>query len=277
MLNLQTITEQLARRIAPVAWVFVTSGRSPGGITKQMNERRSTGFSKIQGASRQIELSTEEVTDVIARRLLTKSEQRGARPRCWVCASRSLGADDELGTVLSTSIASMMAWRDAEVGREGQHWARRSGLTHARSLHDRRAGVLLLVRYVGPLQACRVTVLLRRSLGEDAASWRARVDRALRTLSDQCTMQRQVGGTYAYMTNEEKRSSPRDQAESLWITGTSRICCTDIRKHVSTSAMSFVYPGRIVAWACRWLLMGRERATETAGNVGFHAAVLAGR
>ena len=76
MLNLQTITEQLATHCRGRAWVFVTSQEELSGITAQMNERRSTDFSKIQGRfAIKVSLSTEEVTDVIARRLLTKSEQ----------------------------------------------------------------------------------------------------------------------------------------------------------------------------------------------------------
>ena len=76
MLNLQTITEQLATHCPGRAWVFVTSQEELSGITAQMNDRRSTDFSKIQGRfAIKLSLSTEEVTDVIARRLLTKSEQ----------------------------------------------------------------------------------------------------------------------------------------------------------------------------------------------------------
>lgn len=76
MLNLQTVTEQLATHCRGRAWVFVTSQEELSGITAQMNERRSTDFSKIQGRfAIKVSLSTEEVTDVIARRLLTKSEQ----------------------------------------------------------------------------------------------------------------------------------------------------------------------------------------------------------
>ena len=76
MLNLQTITEQLATHCPGRAWVFVTSQEELCGITEQMNERRSTDFSKIQGRfAIKVSLSTEEVTDVIAHRLLTKSDQ----------------------------------------------------------------------------------------------------------------------------------------------------------------------------------------------------------
>lgn len=76
MLSLQTITEQLATHCPGRAWVFVTSQEELSGITAQMNERRSTDFSKIQGRfAIKVSLSTEEVADVIARRLLTKSEQ----------------------------------------------------------------------------------------------------------------------------------------------------------------------------------------------------------
>lgn len=76
MLNLQTITEQLATHCSGRAWVFVTSQEELSGIMKQMDERRGMDFSKIQGRfAIKVNLSTEEVADVIARRLLTKSEQ----------------------------------------------------------------------------------------------------------------------------------------------------------------------------------------------------------
>ncbi|OFQ22233.1 hypothetical protein HMPREF2946_04765 [Actinomyces sp. HMSC062G12] len=87
MLNLQTITEQLATHCPGRAWVFVTSQEELSGITEQMNERRSTDFSKIQGRfAIKVSLSTEEVTDVIARRLLTKSEQGASElDAMWRC------------------------------------------------------------------------------------------------------------------------------------------------------------------------------------------------
>ena len=76
MLNLQTITEQLATHCSGRAWVFVTSQEELTGIMDQMDERRGMDFSKIQGRfAIKVNLSTEEVADVIARRLLTKSEQ----------------------------------------------------------------------------------------------------------------------------------------------------------------------------------------------------------
>lgn len=76
MLNLQTITEQLATHCSGRAWVFVTSQEELSGIMDQMDERRGMDFSKIQGRfAIKVNLSTEEVADVIARRLLTKSEQ----------------------------------------------------------------------------------------------------------------------------------------------------------------------------------------------------------
>lgn len=76
MLNLQTITEQLATHCSGRAWVFVTSQEELSGIMEQMDERQSKDFSKIQGRfALTVNLSTEEVADVIARRLLTKSEQ----------------------------------------------------------------------------------------------------------------------------------------------------------------------------------------------------------
>ena len=76
MLNLQTITEQLATHCSGRAWAFVTSQEELSGIMEQMDERQSKDFSKIQGRfALTVNLSTEEVADVIARRLLTKSEQ----------------------------------------------------------------------------------------------------------------------------------------------------------------------------------------------------------
>ena len=318
MLNLQTITEQLATHCPGRAWVFVTSQEELSGITAQMNERRSTDFSKIQGRfAIKVSLSTEEVTDVIARRLLTKSEQGteeldamwqrlgagfpsmfrfpegtkkydnyltrdsfvakypfvdyqfemftqamrglsdndlftgrhssvGARSLLGVCqqiAQELTG--DELGTVASfdrfyDGIAAMLKSDVKDnIGRAAQDSRTSDSFTMS------VLKVLLLVRYVDSFQAYprNIAVLLRRSLDQDATDLEMRVERALRILSDQVYVQRQADGTYAYMTNEEKevrREISQIIVESREVTDLLR---TDIRRHVGTSATSFVYPG----------------------------------
>lgn len=318
MLNLQTITEQLATHCPGRAWVFVTSQEELSGITAQMNERRSTDFSKIQGRfAIKVSLSTEEVTDVIARRLLTKSEQGaseldvmwqrlgagfpsmfrfpegtkkydnyltrnsfvakypfvdyqfemftqamrglsdndlftgrhssvGARSLLGVCQQIAQElTEDELGTVASfdrfyDGIAAMLKSDVKDnIGRAAQDSRTSDSFTMS------VLKVLLLVRYVDSFQAYprNIAVLLRRSLDQDATDLETRVERALRILSDQVYVQRQADGTYAYMTNEEKevrREISQIIVESREVTDLLR---TDIRKHVGTSATSFVYPG----------------------------------
>lgn len=318
MLNLQTITEQLATHCPGRAWVFVTSQEELSGITEQMNERRSTDFSKIQGRfAIKVSLSTEEVTDVIARRLLTKSEQGaseldamwqrlgagfpsmfrfpegtkkydnyltrdsfvakypfvdyqfemftqamrglsdndlftgrhssvGARSLLGVCQQIAQElTNDELGTVASfdrfyDGIAAMLKSDVKEnIGRAAQDSRTSDSFTMS------VLKVLLLVRYVDSFQAYprNIAVLLRRSLNQDATDLEARVERALRILSDQVYVQRQADGTYAYMTNEEKevrREISQIIVESREVTDLLR---ADIRKHVGTSTTAFVYPG----------------------------------
>lgn len=318
MLNLQTITEQLATHCSGRAWVFVTSQEELSGIMKQMDERRGMDFSKIQGRfAITVNLSTQEVADVIARRLLAKSEQgvseldamwqrlgagfpsmfrfpegtkkydnyltrdsfvakypfvdyqfemftqamkglsnsdlftgrhpsTGARSLLGVCqqiAQELTG--DELGTVASfdrfyDGIAAMLKSDVKDnIGRAAQDSHTRDPFTMS------VLKVLLLVRYVESFQAYprNIAVLLRRSLDEDANLLEARVERALRILSDQVYVQRQADGTYAYMTNEEKevrREISQIVVEPREVTDLLR---TDIRRHAGTSATSFVYPG----------------------------------
>ena len=318
MLNLQTITEQLATHCPGRAWVFVTSQEELSGITAQMNERRSTDFSKIQGRfAIKVSLSTEEVTDVIARRLLTKSEQGiseldvlwqrlgagfssmfrfpvgtkkydnyltrdsfiakypfvdyqfemftqamrglsdndlftgrhssvGARSLLGVCQQIAKELTyDELGAVASfdrfyDGIAAMLKSDVKDnIGRAAQDSRTSDSFTIS------VLKVLLLIRYVDSFQAYprNIAVLLRRSLDEDANLLEARVERALRILSDQVYVQRQADGTYAYMTNEEKevrREISQIIVESREVTD---LLLRDIRKHVGNSATTFVYPG----------------------------------
>lgn len=337
MLNLQTITEQLATHCPGRAWVFVTSQEELSGITAQMNERRSTDFSKIQGRfAIKVSLSTEEVTDVIARRLLTKSEQGteeldtlwqrlgagfpsmfrfpegtkkydnyltrdsfvakypfvdyqfemftqamrglsdndlftgrhssvGARSLLGVCqqiAQELTG--DELGTVASfdrfyDGIAAMLKSDVKDnIGRAAQDSHTRDPFTMS------VLKVLLLVRYVDSFHAYprNIAVLLRRSLDQDATDLETRVKRALHILADQVYVQRQADGTYAYMTNEEKevrREISQIVVESREVTDLLR---TDIRKHVGTSATSFVYPGTNRRMGVSLFVDGRREQAE---------------
>lgn len=337
MLNLQTITEQLATHCPGRAWVFVTSQEELSGITAQMNERRSTDFSKIQGRfAIKVSLSTEEVTDVIARRLLTKSEQGteeldtlwqrlgagfpsmfrfpegtkkydnyltrdsfvakypfvdyqfemftqamrglsdndlftgrhssvGARSLLGVCQQIAQElTDDELGTVASfdrfyDGIAAMLKSDVKDnIGRAAQDSRTSDSFTMS------VLKVLLLVRYVDSFQAYprNIAVLLRRSLDQDATDLEERVERALRILSDQVYVQRQADGTYAYMTNEEKevrREISQIIVESREVTDLLR---TDIRRHVGTSATSFVYPGTNRRMGVSLFVDGRREQAE---------------
>lgn len=337
MLNLQTITEQLATHCPGRAWVFVTSQEELSGITAQMNERRSTDFSKIQGRfAIKVSLSTEEVTDVIARRLLTKSEQGaeeldtlwqrlgagfpsmfrfpegtkkydnyltrdsfvakypfvdyqfemftqamrglsdndlftgrhssvGARSLLGVCQQIAQElTDDELGTVASfdrfyDGIAAMLKSDVKDnIGRAAQDSHTRDPFTMS------VLKVLLLVRYVDSFQAYprNIAVLLRRSLDQDATDLETRVNRALHILADQVYVQRQADGTYAYMTNEEKevrREISQIVVESREVTDLLR---TDIRRHVGTSATSFVYPGTNRRMGVSLFVDGRREQAE---------------
>ena len=337
MLNLQTITEQLATHCPGRAWVFVTSQEELSGITAQMNERRSTDFSKIQGRfAIKVSLSTEEVTDVIARRLLTKSEQGtedldtlwqrlgagfpsmfrfpvktkkydnyltrdsfvakypfvdyqfemftqamrglsdndlftgshssvGARSLLGVCQQIAQElTDDELGTVASfdrfyDGIAAMLKSDVKDNIGRATHDSRTSDPFTMSVLK-----VLLLVRYVDSFHAYprNIAVLLRRSLDQDATDLEERVVRALHILSDQVYVQRQADGTYAYMTNEEKevrREISQIIVESREVTDLLR---ADIRKHVGTSATSFVYPGTNRRMGVSLFVDGRREQAE---------------
>ena len=337
MLNLQTITEQLATHCPGRAWVFVTSQEELSGITAQMNERRSMDFSKIQGRfAIKVSLSTEEVTDVIARRLLTKSEQGaedldmlwqrlgagfpsmfrfpvktkkydnyltrdsfvakypfvdyqfemftqamrglsdndlftgrhssvGARSLLGVCQQIAQElTEDELGTVASfdrfyDGIAAMLKSDVKDnIGRAAQDSRTSDSFTMS------VLKVLLLVRYVDSFQAYprNIAVLLRRSLDQDATDLETRVERALRILSDQVYVQRQADGTFAYMTNEEKevrREISQIIVESREVADLLR---TDIRRHVGTSATSFVYPGTNRRMGVSLFVDGRREQAE---------------
>lgn len=337
MLNLQTVTEQLATHCRGRAWVFVTSQEELSGITAQMNERRSTDFSKIQGRfAIKVSLSTEEVTDVIVRRLLTKSEEGafeldamwqrlgagfpsmfrfpegtkkydnyltrdsfvakypfvdyqfemftqamrglsdndlftgrhssvGARSLLGVCQQIAQElTDDELGTVASfdrfyDGIAAMLKSDVKDnIGRAAQDSRTRDPFTMS------VLKVLLLVRYVDSFQAYprNIAVLLRRSLDQDATDLETRVERALRILSDQVYVQRQADGTFAYMTNEEKEVRREISQIIVQSPDVTNLLRTDIRRHVGTSATSFVYPGTNRRMGVSLFVDGRREQAE---------------
>lgn len=337
MLNLQTITEQLATHCPGRAWVFVTSQEELSGITAQMNERRSTDFSKIQGRfAIKVSLSTEEVTDVITRRLLTKSEQGaeeldamwqhlgagfpsmfrfpvktkkydnyltrdsfvakypfvdyqfemftqamrglsdndlftgrhssvGARSLLGVCQQIAQElTEDELGTVASfdrfyDGIAAMLKSDVKDnIGRAAQDSRTSDSFTMS------VLKVLLLVRYVDSFQAYprNIAVLLRRSLDQDATDLETRVERALRILSDQVYVQRQADGTFAYMTNEEKEVRREISQIIVQSPDVTNLLRTDIRRHVGTSATSFVYPGTNRRMGVSLFVDGRREQAE---------------
>ena len=172
--------------------------------------------------------------------------------------------DNELGTVASfdrfyDGIAAMLKSDVKDnVGRAAQDSRTSDSFTMS------VLKVLLLVRYVDSFQAYprNIAVLLRRSLDQDATDLETRVKRALSILADQVYVQRQADGTYAYMTNEEKevrREISQIIVEPREVTDLLR---TDIRKHVGTSATSFVYPGTNRRMGVSLFVDGRREQAE---------------
>lgn len=75
MLNLQTITEQLGTVCKGRAWVVVTSQEDLDAVLGDLKNRKQHDFSKIQGRFQtRLSLSSNNVDEVIKRRLLTKHE-----------------------------------------------------------------------------------------------------------------------------------------------------------------------------------------------------------
>ena len=76
MLNLQTITEQLGTICDGRAWVVVTSQEDIDAVLGDLNNTKQHDFSKIQGRFKtRLSLSSQNVDEVIKKRLLDKSEQ----------------------------------------------------------------------------------------------------------------------------------------------------------------------------------------------------------
>ncbi|MCK5690962.1 BREX system P-loop protein BrxC, partial [Myxococcota bacterium] len=79
MLNLQTITEQLATVCEGRAWVVVTSQEDLDVVLGDLKNHKQHDFSKIQGRFKtRLSLSSENVDEVIKRRLLDKNDEAKA-------------------------------------------------------------------------------------------------------------------------------------------------------------------------------------------------------
>ncbi len=97
---------------------------------------------------------------------------------------------------------------------------------------------------------------------EDANQLEARVDRALvHVVGIRQACSARWTGTYSVHDKRGKRfaARPGNSQDNRDVTNLLR---TDIRKHRRYPRTSFVYPGRIVAWACQLAVDGAEQATE---------------
>lgn len=75
MLNLQTIAESLATKCKGRAWIFVTSQEDMEKVGGDRSKEQGHDFSKIQARfSNRLKLTSQDVEEVIRKRLLTKSE-----------------------------------------------------------------------------------------------------------------------------------------------------------------------------------------------------------
>lgn len=82
MLSLQTVTEELFSKCQGRSSVFVTSQEQLSSVLGELADRRGDDFSKIQGRfDTQVNLSTQEVEEVVSKRLLTKTDQASAALR----------------------------------------------------------------------------------------------------------------------------------------------------------------------------------------------------
>ena len=76
MTNLQTIAESLATICKGQAWLFVTSQDDMTTVLGDFGQKQSNDFSKIQARFKsQIHLSSQDVAEVIQKRLLEKNDQ----------------------------------------------------------------------------------------------------------------------------------------------------------------------------------------------------------
>ena len=75
MLNLQTLAETLATRCGGRAWVFVTSQGDLATVLGELKKGEGDDFTKIQARFKTpLNLTSQDVSDVICARLLTKNE-----------------------------------------------------------------------------------------------------------------------------------------------------------------------------------------------------------
>lgn len=75
MTNLQTIAESLATKCKGQAWVIVTAQEDMSNVIGEMNKKQGNDFSKIQARfSNRMKLTSQDVSEVIQRRLLDKTE-----------------------------------------------------------------------------------------------------------------------------------------------------------------------------------------------------------
>lgn len=76
MLNLQTIAESLNTKAKGRSWVFVTSQEDMDKIIGDQTKEQGQDFSKIQGRFKtRVKLTSQDVEEVIRKRLLEKNEQ----------------------------------------------------------------------------------------------------------------------------------------------------------------------------------------------------------
>lgn len=76
MTNLQTISESLATKCRGRSWIIVTAQEELSSIVGEMSAKQGNDFSKIMARFPQpMKLTSQDVAEVIQRRLLTKNEQ----------------------------------------------------------------------------------------------------------------------------------------------------------------------------------------------------------
>lgn len=82
MLNLQTIAESLNTKCKGQAWVFVTSQEDMEKVIGDRTKQQGNDFSKIQARfSTRVKLTSQDVEEVISKRLLEKNDRASAELR----------------------------------------------------------------------------------------------------------------------------------------------------------------------------------------------------
>jgi hypothetical protein len=80
MLNLQTIAESLATKCKGRAWIFVTSQEDMEKVGGDRTKSQANDFSKIQARfANRLKLTSQDVEEVIRKRLLAKNDAGGAQ------------------------------------------------------------------------------------------------------------------------------------------------------------------------------------------------------